>query len=168
MQRRLRVSRSNACAVTSVSPLVHESDSGSKEESDPEHSKRLAGGTSMPSHGFQTIFLQAVKQKPPSHLCLTHHTHTESFLCPGGQVETNVCNRNLSLKNKRLIQIVVSGTQQKVLRPSGIRYVVTVKNSSFGNFERAPTQLLSCVRGCQPQESVCFHWRRIPTTYSTE
>ena len=47
---------------------------------------------------------------PPGQL-----THTESLLYHRGQVESDVSNRNFSLRNKSLVQIIKFGTQKKIL-----------------------------------------------------
>ena len=86
-------------------------------------------------HGFQTILLQAVEQKPPSHLRLMNHIHIETLLYPGGQVKTNVCNRNLNLGNKRLIQLVVSGTQQTFCDHEGYDTSLPSKTEALGTLK---------------------------------
>ena len=74
-----------------------------------ERAESLVGGTRLPSQFFQAVYLQAVKQKPPGHLILTKHPHTVSLFYPRDQIEVNVGDRNINLRNRRLLDCSDNG-----------------------------------------------------------
>ena len=71
--------------------------------------------TSKYQHRTVLQYLYCIQQyhPPPGQL-----THTESLLYHRGQVESDVSNRNFSLRNKRLVQIIMFGTCLLYTSPS--------------------------------------------------
>ena len=81
------------------------------------------------------------------------------FSLTRGSVGKQASHWNLSLRNKRLIQIVVSGTQHKIqsLWPQGIWYSSAVQYrwiQELWELWKGPPPNLSPNYTCQPQESV--------------